>query len=1151
SKSQEARQELAASWKLEQQRDDGKIDDHLLIMASKGDDWPGRAISASGTFASAASSGSNTSASSSRRSRRSVRRSASGRIFESVRTSLTSSSPSHESNSADDVVSARASSSVEDENSYRAPRAVDRRAGTKSESSKRSQSISLSPKVSRKNPVSGLHRQQSRRDEEKGESWRGETAEDEEEAQWEVGKTASMLLRAEDEDVTLLEMEAQRELDEAEAMLRRAEEEATVWEVDEEEKEEEKQEEEGQRAQAQVQEHQRQQRQQRRHKQRPKQSLKQKMKQKQRSWRKLPQPDEVRPTEKSNRAEAATTREVMEGIVMPMLSTACSPQPPFMPQGQNRSNGPHHPSRSHSLSIQELKGLPRVQKDLPTTKSENSTPQEGSWVSFFFSEEDKVVTDDDDETSLGSTMSNDPFEGKIPENSRFRAFQRSSSITFDSLRKKLPVHDDDESTCANSVVERKRQRGKKAVRGSLVGAFITFLKALFGIGMLSNPAVLGEVGLVLGSVCHIVIVLSCAFGCYLILGARQVAKVEVTAKHRKNMEKWRENCMAMAEKGTRAAQWSQRRPQSSDGGPESSRTPPRRNSKLVRQSSKTSDPLDVSHNSRYSSRGSRSPRGSNKSPGRTVSKSSDEYHRFSDQIHHNFMMQTQESLPEKPKKVRLVTYPDIIKYHCGKGAASCITILVIALHIMFASGMMNLAVENLCYVLGWESLGLGNSEAYEGQDRALQSSGDGDKSGSGEWTGPDLLGRFAMVSLLFPIIQGLLQIPSLTELATISGTGLTIYAVGCIGPMMYSALVLTDGHPFRDHPDDMWTTKWSGIPTYVATTIYCIEGINLALPTVVGIEGAQRAGGVAPVHEPSIVSGASRRHSLRQDISVFVVVGAVFLYGMITLFISWIGLAGGLGGGSGTMHGEDGCRNVTYCLNSSAARYVYMLSLGVALVLTLPVILYPSTQLLEVWLDEVNERQDQEERERNNNSTPTVLPRPSLFGQKSLLPDDESVYTAADTLKSRTLGIQHSEVKRHERSASTGAFEYVAPRPYSSPSMEMLPGMSQRDKASVVKQIDPTYTKMKSKRKLKYWKVRTILAIAICVIGTLEGVFPMIVAAAGVLRGVGLSIVGLIVPPLLFMSAVDGNFTVSMAISMALSIGLGLFNMILVLRLHL
>ena len=116
-----------------------------------------------------------------------------------------------------------------------------------------------------------------------------------------------------------------------------------------------------------------------------------------------------------------------------------------------------------------------------------------------------------------------------------------------------------------------------------------------------------------------------------------------------------------------------------------------------------------------------------------------------------------------------------------------------------------------------------------------------------------------MASLLFPIIHGLLQVPSLTELATISTVGLVTYAVGCIGSMLYSAVVLTDGHPFTDQPDDMWVTKWSGIPVYVATTIYCIEGINLALPTVCSIEGAQRWGGGLMQPLSKSESGANKK----------------------------------------------------------------------------------------------------------------------------------------------------------------------------------------------------------------------------------------------------------------------------------------------------
>jgi hypothetical protein len=51
---------------------------------------------------------------------------------------------------------------------------------------------------------------------------------------------------------------------------------------------------------------------------------------------------------------------------------------------------------------------------------------------------------------------------------------------------------------------------------------------------------------------------------------------------------------------------------------------------------------------------------------------------------------------------------------------------------------------------------------------------------------------------------------------------------------------------------------------------------------------------------------------------------------MCTLFVLWMGLLGGLGGGIGTIHEQEGCREV---------------------MLTLPVILYPITEMLEIWLD--------------------------------------------------------------------------------------------------------------------------------------------------------------------------------------------------------
>jgi len=553
----------------------------------------------------------------------------------------------------------------------------------------------------------------------------------------------------------------------------------------------------------------------------------------------------------------------------------------------------------------------------------------------------------------------------------------------------------------------------------------------------------------------------------------------------------------------------------------------------------------------------------------------------------------------KMSRVCLVTYGDVAKCLAGKRASFFIIFTIVTVHLMFASGMVHLTVENLCYVIGWERLGWSYVDEYVEQDEAnrrvlgqfirrlgpsedeeeesYDTSEDNDRHNYAsrssdeeeyylEWKGPDFIGRLAMASLLFPIIQGLLQIPSLTELATISTVGLVTYAVGCIGSMLYSSVVLTDGHPFLDHPDDMWKTKWNGIPTYVATTIYCIEGINLALPTVSSIEGVQRWGGVGSIIRQSGQSGSGvAKENERQDLSVFIVVGAVFLYGMVTLIVSWIGLAGGLGGGIGTIHGEDGCWDVTYCLNSSAVRFVYMLSLGVALVLTLPVILYPSTEMLEVWLDERNDERrkrmeqaaaEAEEAARSRGkvsagkgSSSSRRNEAYWSRQKSLLPDDETVYTVNDTASPRSLGIRHEAIEMRDLSCSNaagGAGDYVAPSVSSTSFMGTSPKPVQKDNEST-RTLAGENTKLKAKRKLKYWKLRMFLAFIICVIGTIEGSFPSVLKAAEVIRGVGLSIAGLIFPPLLYMSAVGGNFSVPMAAAMALLIGLGLFNIVLVL----
>jgi len=110
-----------------------------------------------------------------------------------------------------------------------------------------------------------------------------------------------------------------------------------------------------------------------------------------------------------------------------------------------------------------------------------------------------------------------------------------------------------------------------------------------------------------------------------------------------------------------------------------------------------------------------------------------------------------------------------------------------------------------------------------------------------------------------------------------------------------------------------------------------------------------------------------------------------------------------------------------------------MLSLGVSLVFTLPVILYPSTEMLEVWLDERND-----ERHRKMEAVAYIMlnqpgfddsPKPFWDKQKSLLSDDdETVYTVTDQISPRPMGIGHFDIEMRDLSSpTTGAGEYVAP----------------------------------------------------------------------------------------------------------------------------
>ena len=119
---------------------------------------------------------------------------------------------------------------------------------------------------------------------------------------------------------------------------------------------------------------------------------------------------------------------------------------------------------------------------------------------------------------------------------------------------------------------------------------------------------------------------------------------------------------------------------------------------------------------------------------------------------------------------------------------------------------------------------------------------------------------------------------------SVSAVGLGIYFVGCVGTMLLSATIVNNGGGSHDSGDgqsnEMWEWKWRGIPAFVASTVYAIEGINLALPTA-----------------NTIVGDYSKKE---HQFSVGLVMAAVFSYGALTLAIAWVGYIGGLGGGPGT-----------------------------------------------------------------------------------------------------------------------------------------------------------------------------------------------------------------------------------------------------------
>lgn len=406
-------------------------------------------------------------------------------------------------------------------------------------------------------------------------------------------------------------------------------------------------------------------------------------------------------------------------------------------------------------------------------------------------------------------------------------------------------------------------------QSSNVTAFVTLLKALFGVSLLSSPRVLGETGLVLGTLVYSWLVLACVGSCWCLLQAR--AKVTEVAAEAAAVE-------------AAAAEEAQDSKRPSLESAFSSKGPPR------------------SH-------------------------------------------------------AQAITYGDLGRTLLGPKPSVLINFLIVSLHICFGAGLVATSIHQVAVVLGWEE----DSSQEDGSSYEV-------------W----LAGRALLAAAFFPFIAILLQFRNIKDLFAICLAGIVVFVVGVIGTMIYSTLLVDkdedgdggvdgdgdaggdgDGDGYGDGygngygtsrwniPSDAFEWKFSGIPNFVASTLCAMEGINLALP----------------IANQWYLIKKVRHSSSTERSPAPVVMASVACFGVITLLVAYFGYLSGLGRGSGTQNeyeeekeeGEDEretCAFVAHCMNSVWLERIHRLSMTAALILTLPIILYPSLELLERWVEE-------------------------------------------------------------------------------------------------------------------------------------------------------------------------------------------------------
>mmetsp|Transcript_24825 Transcript_24825/g.37730 ORF Transcript_24825/g.37730 Transcript_24825/m.37730 type:complete len:737 (+) Transcript_24825:128-2338(+) len=272
----------------------------------------------------------------------------------------------------------------------------------------------------------------------------------------------------------------------------------------------------------------------------------------------------------------------------------------------------------------------------------------------------------------------------------------------------------------------------------------------------------------------------------------------------------------------------------------------------------------------------------------------------------------------------------------GRKLAALATFLIVTLHLFFGSHMVSASAHMLAEAFNWE--GNMQAEDYESEWEAVyNNNGEADDAVEVVDYNDDAVSLWFQVKLMlgiFPFVALLLQFRNVKELAMICTSGLMFYLFGCVGTMVYATTLVhvvgeeeDENDKAQDAPQDMWQWKFGGVPKFVASSLCAVEGINLALPTANNLKNSEKA-------------------------AVPVVLSVFIFYGFFTLVIAWIGYLGGLGGGLGTAQGEDSCSYISECLPTALLSHIYEASLGVALLCTLPIILYPSLEMLQLMFDE-------------------------------------------------------------------------------------------------------------------------------------------------------------------------------------------------------